>query len=126
WEIIDENGDVFMCSGTQILKLNGASGRFILRNRTSSEIPTEFTLFPAFPNPFNPSTTIGFSLGSSATATLRVYDITGKNVNTLLEHELELGHHSVQWNASGFPSGIYFIQFSTGELIETQKIVLMK
>ena len=126
WEIIDENGDVFMCSGPQILKLNGGSGRFILRNRTSSEIPTEFTLFPAFPNPFNPSTTIGFSLGSSATATLRVYDITGKIVNTLLEHELELGHHSVQWNASGFPSGIYFIQFSTDKFIETQKIVLMK
>ena len=126
WEIIDENGDVFMCSGPQILKLNGGSGRFILRNRTSSEIPTEFTLFPAFPNPFNPSTTIGFSLGSSATASLRVYDITGKIVNTLLEHELELGHHSVQWNASGFPSGIYFIQFSTDKFIETQKIVLMK
>ncbi|MDP7037085.1 MAG: T9SS type A sorting domain-containing protein, partial [Candidatus Marinimicrobia bacterium] len=67
-----------------------------------------------------------FSLGSSATTTLKVYDITGKIVNTLIERELELGDHSVEWNASGFPSGIYFLQFSTGEFIETKKIILMK
>jgi flagellar hook assembly protein FlgD len=65
-------------------------------------------------------------LGSSATTTLKVYDITGKIVNTLIERELELGHHSVEWNASGFPSGIYFLQLSTDRFIETQKIVLMK
>jgi hypothetical protein len=126
WEIIDENGDVFMCSDTQTLELNGESESFILRNRASSQIPTEFTLFPAFPNPFNPSTTIRFSLGSPATTTLTVYDITGKIVNTLIEHELEMGNHSVQWNAERFPSGIYFLQLSTDEFLETQKIVLMK
>ena len=126
WEIIDENGNVFMCSDTQILELSGGSERLILINKTSSQTPTEFTLFPSFPNPFNPSTTIRFSLGSSATTTLKVYDITGKIVNTLIERELELGHHSVEWNASGFPSGIYFLQLSTDRFIETQKIVLMK
>ena len=115
-----------MYSYTQILELNSESERLILINRTFSQAPTEFTLSPAFPNPFNPSTTIRFSLGSSATTNLKVYDITGKIIHTLIERELELGNHFVEWNASGFPSGIYFLQLSTDEFIETQKIVLMK
>ena len=112
------------------ISLDSSVENWLLRKSTSSEISKGFSLLPAHPNPFNPVTTIQFSIEETSTTwrtSLHVFDITGKRVDTLINEILEgAGIHTVKWNASGFPSGIYFIQFSTGELIETQKIVLMK
>ena len=112
------------------ISLDSSVENWLLRKSTSSEISKGFSLLPAHPNPFNPVTTIQFSIEETSTTwrtSLHVFDITGKRVDTLINEILEgAGIHTVKWNASGLPSGIYFIQFSTGELIETQKIVLMK
>ncbi|MDP6685261.1 MAG: T9SS type A sorting domain-containing protein [Candidatus Marinimicrobia bacterium] len=126
WEIVDESGNVFNCEGVQVLDFGGKSETFVLRKSTSPKIPTEFALHPAHPNPFNPLTVIQFSIAELSHVNLSIYDIKGRLVETLVNEKFLEGNHQIQWNASGFPSGIYFIQFSSGELIETQKIVLMR
>ena len=131
WEIIDANGGVFMCSGTQILELNGESESFILRNRASSQIPTEFTLFPAFPNPFNPSTSISYDLPEKVHVSIMIHDMLGRQVRTLINQTQDAGFKSVIWNATndyGEPvsAGVYLYQIQAGEFVQTRKMVLLK
>jgi len=127
WELVEESGKVFQCSGIQVLELISDTKQFILRKGNLSEIPTEFSLFPVYPNPFNSITTIRFSVGSMHASTLNVYDINGRLVETLLDDILEPDHHIIQWNASKFSSGVYFVQLtSDGEMTQTQKVILLK
>ncbi|MDP6684859.1 MAG: C25 family peptidase C-terminal domain-containing protein, partial [Candidatus Marinimicrobia bacterium] len=136
WEILDESENVFECEGIQVLKVDSESETFVLRKSTSSHTPTEFALFPAHPNPFNPVTTIRFSVGvgtfgsnistHTTSTSLQVYDITGKLVEILVDKQLSPGIHSVKWNATGFPSGMYFILFEGSGKRIIQKVVLMK
>lgn len=79
---------------------------------TSSQptFPSVMSLQHPFPNPFNPETTVGFSLPRSGRVTLKVYDLLGREVQTLLNGRLEAGHHTIQWNAMNVPSGIYVIR----------------
>jgi hypothetical protein len=104
-----------------------------------------FYLFPNYPNPFNPTTTIRFNLVNTQhsstprlhfvnddqafnnhTVSLRVLDITGRLVETLIDRKLFSGIHEIQWNSSNYPSGIYFIQLQFGEFTQTQKAILVK
>ncbi len=114
WEITDESGNVFECSGVNVLEVNGDSEKWRLR-KFRTTVPTIFALHTAYPNPFNPVTTIQFSVQTHGNASLQIYDITGKLVETLVDEFLEPGNHSVQWNASNFSSGIYFYNFTTPE-----------
>ena len=95
-----------------------------------ASVPGEFQLYPAFPNPFNPRTTIRFNFGLGEAImrplTLTVYNITGRIVETLVNGNLEPGEHEVVWNGSGFSSGIYFVRLQSNNFVETQKIVLVK
>ena len=70
-------------------------------------IPLDFEVHPAYPNPFNPTTTIDYSLSNSAYVNIVVYDITGKVVSSLISNYKPEGLHSVSWDASSMPSGIY-------------------
>lgn len=94
--------------------------------------PTVFSLDQNFPNPFNPSTTIRFSLPQSADVSLTVMNLIGERVATLLSGQVAQGSHSIQWNASGIPSGVYFyrLEARAGEagkvMIETRKLLLLK
>lgn len=95
----------------------------------SNHLPDQFTLFPAYPNPFNPVTTISFSIPNGtnqADVTLAVYDILGKQVDILTRDQFHSGTHRLTWNASSFSSGIYFVQMTTREIRMTQKIILLK
>lgn len=87
--------------------------------------PNSFTL-SAYPNPFNPTTTISFSLPSAGFVELIVYDLTGREVSTLLSGMKNAGQHNVVWNANGLPSGIYFARMQTGDVTQVRKLVLMK
>ena len=94
---------------------------------TNGELPEEFKLYAAYPNPFNPVTTIRFDVGSTShESTLRIYDVSGRNVATLINGQLQPGSYEVQWDARGFSSGIYFSELISGTKRHTQKMVLLK
>jgi hypothetical protein len=88
--------------------------------------PAQFALAQNFPNPFNPSTTIGFSLRSSAVTTLKVYDILGKEIATVVNSYLSAGEHQVPFDAGRLASGIYFYTLRSGADIQTKKMTVLK
>jgi len=88
--------------------------------------PTGYVLEQNFPNPFNPTTTINFSLPVSGTATLTVFDMLGREVRTLLNERRDAGSHSVRFNAQGLPSGVYFYQLRSGSYIATKKMIVLE
>ena len=132
WEILDESGNALLfatadkCSDAQILKFSGETETIVLKKTTPFNTPSEFSFYPAHPNPFNPVTTIRFSTKTDSHLSLRIYDITGKLVETLVEEKISTGNHTVRWNAEKFSSGMYFVQFQNSGNVQTQKIILLK
>jgi hypothetical protein len=92
----------------------------------SSELPGRFSLEQNFPNPFNPSTKIVFSIMRSSFAELNIFDITGKSVRSLKFGRLFPGTYETNFEASELPSGAYFYRLLTGEFTETKKMILLK
>lgn len=95
-------------------------------NVDESEIPKEFTLCQNYPNPFNPTTTINFELPKNSLVTLKIYNLLGKEVATLVESEKPAGVYEVSFDASKFPTGMYIYQLHAGNFIETKKMILIK
>ena len=89
-------------------------------------IPTAFRLDQNYPNPFNPITTIKYGLPQESNVTLKVFDILGREVSTLVNEHQDAGYHQIYWDASGYSSGIYFYQIQAGEFIDTKKLLLLK
>ena len=92
----------------------------------SQERQKVFSLYQNNPNPFNPTTTISFSLPSTEPVNLKIYDSTGKLVTTLIDNSVSAGVHNVDWNARDFSSGIYLYRIEAGEFVETKKMLLIK
>ena len=90
------------------------------------ELPKEFVLYPAYPNPFNPTTTIRFNIVITDASLLEIYDITGQMVETLVNERLLSGKHEIIWNASNQSSGVYFVRLSNSTFQQTQKLILLK
>ena len=88
--------------------------------------PTEFAFLPAYPNPFNPETTISFSLPATAEVSVVIYDIHGREVVTLLNGWLTAGVNELRFNAESLSSGIYFAHLKAGKNSATQKLLLLK
>ena len=91
-----------------------------------SIFPSTFSLNPAYPNPFNPSTTISYSVETNGRLSLQIYDIAGRLVETLVNGITEPGIYTVKWDASGYSSGVYFVQLQTKIFVKTQKLILLK
>lgn len=89
-------------------------------------ILNDFTLSQNYPNPFNPSTTIAFSIPTSAFVTLKIYDVLGKEVANLCNEELSAGKYSRNWDANKFASGMYVYQIKAGDFVSSKKLMLMK
>ncbi|NTV89597.1 MAG: T9SS type A sorting domain-containing protein [Clostridiales bacterium] len=87
---------------------------------------SEFKLEQNYPNPFNPATTIKYSIAQPGNVTLKVYDILGSEVATLINEEKPAGVYEVEFEASTFSSGIYFYKIQAGSFVETKKMILMK
>ncbi len=85
-----------------------------------------FTLNQNYPNPFNPMTTINFSLPAGKKVALKIYDVLGREVSTLIDSYMGVGRHSVMFNGVGLPSGIYIYRLTVGSLMETRKMLLLK
>lgn len=92
----------------------------------SEIISTKIELSQNYPNPFNPSTNIKFGFPKSGLITLKIYDVLGKEVEELVNKELRAGSYEVEWEASNFPSGIYFYELETEDFTVTKKMVLVK
>jgi uncharacterized protein (DUF362 family) len=88
--------------------------------------PREFQLCSNFPNPFNPSTMIVFFLPRTERVTLRVYDITGRTIETLIDGEVPAGEHRMQWSAQGLASGVYFCRMEAAHFADTIKLIYQK
>lgn len=86
----------------------------------------DYDISYAFPNPFNPSTSIRFSLPRAGEVSLSIYDLLGEKVTVLVSGYQNAGTHTVQWNATGRPSGVYFYRLNTGEFVETKKLILVR
>jgi len=92
----------------------------------SSEIPESYSLSQNYPNPFNPVTKIQFALPKNAFVKFTVYDALGKEVEIMVQEELNAGKYEVDWNADSYPSGVYYYNISAGEYNVTKKMVLIK
>ncbi len=105
------------------------------------KLPSEYILEQNYPNPFNPSTTIKYQIPAQdrndklfvtrsgveeSFVTLKVYNILGREVATLVNKKQNPGNYQVEWNASNLPSGIYFYQLKAGDFTETKKMVLLR
>ena len=89
-------------------------------------LPQEFDLSPAYPNPFNPATTLSFALPQETDVSVIIYDLKGRVVTTLINRTMQSGYHSAIWNANQYSSGLYFVQMVAGEYMNTQKLMLVK
>ena len=116
------------------LKQTDLDGTFIYSEVVEIEynqLPNEFSLYQNYPNPFNPSTRIKFNIpkdvkSKTRDVTLKVYDILGNEIATLVNEEKEAGNYEVEFNASALSSGIYFYTLDAGRFIETKKMMLVK
>ena len=89
-------------------------------------LPVDFSLDRAYPNPFNPVTTLSFAIPVNSEVFLSVYNLQGREVSTLISGYMDAGYHSVVWNADSHSSGVYFVKMIAGEFMNTQKLMLIK
>ena len=89
-------------------------------------LPSEYILSSAYPNPFNPTTTLSFALPENQDVILQIYNLQGRVIETLVNSNMEAGYHSVQWNADSHSSGVYFLKLHAGSYVKTEKIMLLK
>ena len=95
-------------------------------NEVTSIIPKEYALLQNYPNPFNPETSIKFDLPTEGKVKLSIFDISGREVNVLVNENLNAGSYSFKWNGAQFASGIYFYRVQAGSFVQTRKMVLIK
>ena len=119
-DIWGNNGVPFV-NGEGIVLIDG-----VLGNDNSKQIPTEFSLNQIYPNPFNPIAKIHFSVKMFGEVTVRIFDLTGRLVETLINENMEPGYHQVQWKPANIPSGLYFVELRSDSFREIQKITLLK
>ncbi len=89
-------------------------------------IPGGFTLHQNYPNPFNPVTTLRFTIHGTGFTSLKVFDILGKEVSTLVNEELAEGTYQTTFNADNLTSGVYFYRLKSGSYMQTKSMILMK
>ncbi|MBN8584999.1 MAG: T9SS type A sorting domain-containing protein [Ignavibacteria bacterium] len=92
----------------------------------SNEVPAKYNLYQSYPNPFNPVTNIKFDISKASAVKLEIYDVTGRKVDELVNGQLNAGTYNAEWNASRFSSGVYFYTLSSGDFVQTKKMILVK
>jgi len=89
-------------------------------------LPDQVVLYQAYPNPFNPTTTVEFGVPAEQNVTVTIYDILGREAAVLIDQNMPPGYHSVVWYANNHASGMYFVRMSAGKVNKLQKILLIK
>ena len=108
-----------------ILKTTNGGVTFIEEEKNGIN-PDEFILEQNYPNPFNPTTTIEYSIPMAGLVTIKIFDILGREVTTLVNEEKQRGNHLVKFNASNLSSGIYFYRLQAGNFMSEKKLILLK
>jgi hypothetical protein len=130
WRVFSYNGSDSLISQNQNLV-------YLVRhivgiNVISSSVPSEYKLFQNYPNPFNPVTKIKFDIAKkedriqNSEVKLKIYDITGREIITLVNEQLQPGTYKVTFDGSDYSSGIYFYKLSTTDFTDTKRLVLLK
>ena len=92
----------------------------------SPDLPTEFALLGAYPNPFNARVTIKYALPEASNVTLEIFDLLGRKIETLVNGYQDAGYQSVTWDANNYSTGMYFYKISMGNYTDTRKMTLLK
>jgi hypothetical protein len=125
WCLVDEvNGKEYALIESGTIKITEPTERLTLFRNTLT--PERFALYQNYPNPFNPTTTIQFSLETYGNASLQIFDITGRLVETLVTGRLVSGPHTVVWDAKNVASGVYIYKLSTSQRTLTKKLIVLK
>ena len=90
------------------------------------ELPKLIKLNNAYPNPFNPITTLSFELPFEQKVSIAIYDVTGREVASLVDGTIEAGYHFINWDAGNSASSLYFMRMKAGNFVDTQKLLLIK
>ena len=94
--------------------------------KEKNNVPVSYSLLQNYPNPFNPSTIIKYSVAKTGPVTLKVFDILGKEVQTLVNEQQTAGNYSITFNAGNLSSGVYFYRMQSGSFVQTKKLILIK
>lgn len=113
-------GQVFPIDGTD------TGPNSVKPEKLNSTVPDKFVLDQNYPNPFNPSTTINYHLPVTADVTLKVFDMLGREVTTLVHAQQDAGSYAVRFEATSFSSGLYFYQLKAGTIVQTKKMLLLR
>ena len=130
-ETLSFNGMAYFCGAPagceDFFHMGGPDNGNLSTDENSHSQPEYFSFHPVYPNPFNPTTEIGFSLELAGFVSISLYDVTGKWRETILQNEFQnAGSYIITWNGSEYPSGIYFIYLQVGKQVGVQKITLLK
>jgi hypothetical protein len=133
WSMMVANNYIF--AGTKIYSGQGEYGKSVWRRsyseiigiqNISNEIPSSFALHQNYPNPFNPTTKISFQFPVVSFSSLKIFDITGKEIATLVNETLKPGTYEAIFNGSQLPSGVYFYRLTADGYVETKKMLMIK
>jgi hypothetical protein len=125
----------YIATGSTYSYGNGQSDFYVIRldsdgstsvENTVYSKPDKFMLIQNYPNPFNPTTTINYSIPERSYVSLKIYDVLGNEVVTLVSEEKPAGSYEIEFNANGMPSGIYLYQLKAGSYSVTKKMLLIK
>lgn len=108
------------------MDFNGTTEYFNLATEIEIGVPTEFAMSQNYPNPFNPSTKINYDLPKDGQVSIALFDLTGRQVASLVNDFKTAGYYTVQFNATNLSSGMYFYRISSGNFVSTKKMVLIK
>jgi hypothetical protein len=110
-------------------------GNYLFYNQTNPPVgiaaqpvnpPEKFELFQNYPNPFNPATNIGFRISGFGFVSLKVYNVTGREVAALVSENLIPGEYKYRWDAGGLASGVYFYKLEAGSFVQTKEMLLIR
>jgi hypothetical protein len=117
-------------TGSVVITSGGGSSDLVsslgLRRTQESTLPAGFSIAQNFPNPFNPLTTIVYELPIASRVAIRVYDVLGKEVGVLVDETKDAGRHSVSWDGSAMPSGVYYCRMTAGSFSDGRKLLLIR
>ena len=127
WVLYNEDLEPYALGVKFVVYVANSSGIVTaVEEETNPTTVTNFELQQNYPNPFNPSTKIKYSLAEQSQVTLKVYNILGKEIATLVNEVKGNGNHEVSFDGSGLASGVYFYTLQAGKITQTRKMILMK
>ena len=133
WQLDEATGDIAYDksgNGHDLTIDNPMWYQGVFQNETAvsdfQSTPNEFALKQNYANPFNPATTVSFTLQKATRVTIDIYNINGQHVQTLLDDHKNGGVHNIEWNARSLPSGTYFIRMRADDFIATRKSLLLR